>query len=172
MKYSRQGEDGFAPCHVDEIINTAYEMAQFKIRSPEFKIVKGYDPQNIPKIDANFTQLQEVFFNLIDNAYDATVQRKSEQGAQGYHGELKVFVKEVDGRVQIVFSDNGMGVKAEDKEKLFTPFFTTKATAKKGTGLGLYVIRKIVEENHGGKVEMRSVHGQGTDMVLTLPLSA
>ena len=101
----------------------------------------------------------------------ATVQRKTELKEEGYAGAIKVRAKEVDGLLEIIFSDNGIGVKPADKDKLFTPFFTTKATSKKGTGLGLYVIRKIIEDNHGGKVEMRSVYGQGTDMVLRLALN-
>ncbi len=171
MKYTRKGEEGFASCSIDDIIRTSYEMAQFKIRSADFKILKDYDPQSIPQVRGNFTQLQEVFFNLIDNAYDATVQRKTELKEEAYVGTVRVDVKEVDGLVEIVFSDNGIGVKPVDMDKLFTPFFTTKATSKKGTGLGLYVIRKIIEDNHGGKVEMNSVYGQGTDMVLHLSLS-
>ena len=171
MKYTRKGEEGFVACNIDDIIRTSYEMAQFKIRSTDFKILKEYDPQTIAKVRGNFTQLQEVFFNLIDNAYDASVQRKTELKEEGYAGAIRVSAKEVDGLLEIVFSDNGIGVKASDKDKLFTPFFTTKATSKKGTGLGLYVIRKIIEDNHGGKVEMRSVYGQGTDMVLKLAIS-
>jgi signal transduction histidine kinase len=171
MKYTRKGEEGFAGCDLDDIIRTAYEMAQFKIRSAEFKIIKEYNPQAVPKVRGNFTQLQEVFFNLIDNAYDATVQRKTELKEEGYEGVIRVSVKEDDGLLEITFRDNGIGVKSTDKDKLFTPFFTTKATSKKGTGLGLYVIRKIIEDNHGGKVEMRSVYGQGTDMVLRLSVN-
>jgi len=171
MKYTRRGDEGFLSCSIDDIIRTAYEMAQFKIRSAEFKIIKEYDPQLIPKVRGNFTQLQEVFFNLIDNAYDATVQRKTELKEEGYAGVIRVAAKEVDGLLEITFRDNGIGVKQTDKDKLFTPFFTTKATSKKGTGLGLYVIRKIIEDNHGGKVDMNSVYGQGTDIVLHLFLS-
>jgi signal transduction histidine kinase len=170
MKYTRKGEEGFLACSIDEIVTAAYEMVQFKIRSKDFHVIREYDPAAIPKIRANFTQIQEVFFNLIDNAYDATVQRRHELGESGYAGRVTVRVRESEGFVEIVFSDNGMGVKTADKEKLFTPFFTTKATSKKGTGLGLYVIRKIIEDNHAGKVEMRSVHGQGTDMVIRLAM--
>jgi signal transduction histidine kinase len=171
MKYTRKGEEGFAPCSIDDIIRTAYEMAQFKIRSSDFKILKEYDPVSVPKVKGNFTQLQEVFFNLIDNAYDATVQRKTELKEEGYAGVVRVNARVTDGLLEIILSDNGIGVKPADKDKLFTPFFTTKATSKKGTGLGLYVIRKIIEDNHGGKVEMHSVYGQGTDMILRLFLS-
>ncbi len=171
MKYTRKGDEGVAACRIDDIVMTAREMAQFKIRSVEFKVIKEYDPATAPKVRGNFTQLQEVFFNLIDNAYDATVQRKAERREEGYIPTLRISAREIDDVAEIVFSDNGTGVNPLDSEKLFTPFFTTKATSKKGTGLGLYIIRKIIEENHGGKVEVRSVHGQGTDMVLSLAIS-
>ncbi len=171
MKYTRKGDEGVAACRIDDIVMTAREMAQFKIRSVEFKLVKAYDPAVAPCVRGNFTQLQEVFFNLIDNAYDATVQRKAEKKEEGFVPTLRISVKEAGDDVEIIFSDNGTGVNPRDSEKLFTPFFTTKATSKKGTGLGLYIIRKIIEENHGGKVEVRSVYGQGTDMVLRLAIS-
>ena len=76
-----------------------------------------------------------------------------------------------DNYARIVFEDNGMGVKDEDMHKLFTPFFTTKLSSKKGTGLGLYVIKKIVEDNHNGQVEMISKYMQGTQMKLRLPIA-
>ncbi len=171
MKYTRKSDESVAACRIDDIVMTAREMAQFKIRSVEFKVIKEYDPATAPKVLGNFTQLQEVFFNLIDNAYDATVQRKAERKEEGYVPTLRISVREMGDVVEIVFSDNGAGVNELDKEKLFTPFFTTKATSKKGTGLGLYIIRKIIEENHGGKVEVRSALGQGTDMVLRLGIS-
>ncbi len=171
MRYTRQGEEGFAAYSIDAIIRSAYEMAQFKIRSLEFRLLKAFNPETIPRVRGNFTQLQEVFFNLIDNAYDATVQRKADLRETDYAGALTISAHEVNGLLEIVFSDNGIGVKSSDRDKLFTPFFTTKATTKKGTGLGLYVIRKIIEDNHGGKVDMHSVYGQGTEMTISLATS-
>ena len=88
-----------------------------------------------------------------------------------YQPTLIVRVLKEDGYAQIIFEDNGMGVKDEDMHKLFTPFFTTKLSSKKGTGLGLYVIKKIVEDNHNGKVEMVSKYMQGTQMKLRLPIA-
>jgi signal transduction histidine kinase len=146
-------------------------MVQFKIKIQELKIVRDYDVTTIPKIKGNFTQLQEVFFNLIDNGYDAMMQRKNEAKEVSYQPTLIVRVLKEDGYAQIIFEDNGMGVKDEDLHKLFTPFFTTKLSSKKGTGLGLYVIRKIVEDNHQGQVEMVSKYMQGTQMKLRLPIA-
>ena len=74
--------------------------------------------------------------------------------------------------MEVITKDNGIGVREEDQMKLFTPFFTTKHSArKKGTGLGLYVIRQLIEENHGGKVQFTSEYGAGSQTRLLLPIS-
>ncbi len=144
-------------------------MAQFKIKTHELKVVHDY-PEDVPQIKGNFTQLQEVFFNIIDNGYDAMMQRKNELSEQGYQPTLTIKVIKEDDMMTIVFEDNGMGVKDNDAHKLFTPFFTTKLSSKKGTGLGLYVIKKIVEENHKGQVDFSSKYMQGSSMALKLPI--
>ena len=170
LRYTRKGDSGFTAVDFSQVFKSAFEMAQFKIKTQELKIVHAYDA-NIPKIKGNFTQLQEVFFNLTDNAYDAMMQRKHEKKEPGFQPTLTIKIKKEDSHLEIIFEDNGIGVKEEDVEKLFTPFFTTKLSSKKGTGLGLYVIKKIIEENHKGKVEMRSKYMSGTQMVLELPIA-
>jgi signal transduction histidine kinase len=171
LRYTRKGEAGFTPVDVKAVFKSALEMAQFKIKTDQLKIIHDYDPATIPKVKANFTQLQEVFFNLIDNGYDAMMQRKTEAKEPSYQPTLIVRVLKEENEALIIFEDNGMGVKEEDMHKLFTPFFTTKLSSKKGTGLGLYVIKKIVEDNHGGSVEMVSKYMQGTQMKLRLPIA-
>jgi len=99
------------------------------------------------------------------------MQRKNEHLEPDYRPTLTVSVSKEEDVVQIILKDNGIGVKQEDVHKLFTPFFTTKLSSKKGTGLGLYVIKKIVEDNHGGQVEMVSEYMQGTQMKLLLPIA-
>ncbi|MEK6568238.1 MAG: HAMP domain-containing sensor histidine kinase, partial [Candidatus Omnitrophota bacterium] len=64
--------------------------------------------------------------------------------------------------------DNGLGIKEEDQKKVFTPFFTTKISNRKGTGLGLYVIKKIITENHKGRIQVSSIYKQGTTFSLEL----
>jgi len=171
LRYTRKGDAGFTAVDVDAVLKSALEMVQFKIKMHELKIVREYDVTTMPKVKGNFTQLQEVFFNLIDNGYDAMMQRKKEKQEPGFQPTLIVRVFKQDNLVQIIFEDNGMGVKDEDTHKLFTPFFTTKLSSKKGTGLGLYVIKKIVEDNHQGQVEMVSKYMQGTQMKLRLPIA-
>ena len=74
------------------------------------------------------------------------------------------------GTVHIEVADTGIGVEPEGVSKLFVPFYTTKATAEKGTGLGLYVIKKIIEA-HGGTIQMRSKYGEGTTFTIELPVA-
>ena len=171
LKYTRKGEEGFAEIEFDQLVNAAIEMTQFKIKPGEIRILKEYGKAS-PKINGNFTQLQEVFFNLIDNAYDAMMQRRSELKEKGYQPTIKIFAEgDLNGKVNIRFEDNGIGIKDDDQTRLFTPFFTTKLSSKKGTGLGLYVIQKLIEENHNGKVVYTSVYQQGTNVSISLHAS-
>ncbi|MBL8014263.1 MAG: GAF domain-containing protein, partial [Candidatus Omnitrophica bacterium] len=170
LRYTRKGEQGHAPVEIDKVVTAALEMAQFKIKTHEMKILREYD-KNGPMIKGNFTQLQEVFFNMIDNAYDAMMQRKNEKKEPGFQPTLRIQSAVENNRIFVKFRDNGIGVKPEDVQKIFTPFFTTKLSSRKGTGLGLYVIKKIVDENHKGKVTFESEYMQGTTMILNLPMA-
>lgn len=169
LKYTRKGEEGFQPVDFDKLVDSAIEMAQFKIKAGEVEIIKNY--KATAPIYGNFTQLQEVLFNMIDNSYDAIMQRKNELKEEHFKGAINIYTEPRGKRVEVILKDNGMGVKDEDLTKLFTPFFTTKLSSKKGTGLGLYVIRKIIEENHGGKVEFLSRYKVGSETHLLLPVA-
>ncbi|MDD3375298.1 MAG: ATP-binding protein [Candidatus Omnitrophica bacterium] len=169
LRYTRKGEEGFCSVDFRKLVDASIEMAQFKIKKDQLTIIKDYD-SNVPAICGNFTQLQEVMFNIIDNAYDAVMQRKSEEKDPHYKAKIQISTRRTDGFLEISILDNGIGIKEEDQNKLFTPFFTTKLSSKKGTGLGLYVIQKIVEENHRGKVFMSSENNIGTLTILKLPI--
>ncbi len=169
LRYTRKGDAGMTAVDFEAVLKSSFEMAQFKIKTSELKVVHDIN-ELMPKLKGNFTQLQEVFFNLIDNAYDAMMQRKTEKVEMGFQPTLTIRARPQGNFLEIIMEDNGIGVKDDDREKLFTPFFTTKLSSKKGTGLGLYVIRKIIEENHGGTVEMSSKYMIGTKMKVTLPI--
>lgn len=171
LKYSRKADEGFSTIELGKLLDAALEMAQFKIKLNQIDIARNFNGA-IAKIHGNFTQLQEVFFNMIDNSYDAMMQRKEEMKEHGYRGRLEISTQEDGKNLEIFLKDNGMGVQAKDFKRLFTPFFTTKLSSKKGTGLGLYVIRKIIEENHGGKVEFTSEYQKGSQIRLMLPIAA
>lgn len=170
LRYSRKADEGFTAIDLAKLLDASFEMAQFKIKLNQIDTVRHFNG-TIPRIYGNFTQLQEVFFNLIDNSYDAMIQRKDELKEEGYRGRLEISAQKDGRNLEILFKDNGIGIREEDLRRLFTPFFTTKLSSKKGTGLGLYVIRKIVEENHGGKVVLTSQYQEGSQAHLLLPIA-
>lgn len=168
LKYSRPGQGGFERIDFKEVLSKAIEMVGYKIKLKEIDIINSINDGCF--CFANSVQLQEVFFNIIDNAYDAIKERHAFLNEEGFRGKIEVSaVNDGDSFLCIKVQDNGMGVKEEDQKKLFTPFFTTKATAKKGTGLGLYVIEKIIAA-HNGKIRIESFYRQGTCFTISIPM--
>jgi signal transduction histidine kinase len=170
LRYTRKGEEGLSAVSLEEVFRAAWEMAQFKVKTADLRLF-SHLPPDLPRVKGNFTQLQEVFFNIIDNGYDAMRQRRDELKEEGYEPSVTLSAAVNGGLVEVTVADNGIGVRSEDRAKLFTPFFTTKQQGRKGTGLGLYVIKKIIEENHGGSLVFDSEHMVGTRFVLRLPVA-
>ncbi|MBW4055101.1 MAG: HAMP domain-containing protein [Proteobacteria bacterium] len=112
---------------------------------------------NLPLVELDGDQMRQVAINLILNA----------GGAMPDGGGLTVSTEVVDStHVRIIFSDSGCGIPAESLEKIFEPFYTTKA---RGTGLGLAITRQIIEQHHG-EIHIDSVAGRGTRVTVTLPI--
>ena len=112
---------------------------------------------NIPPIPADADQLRQVAINLLLNAGSA-----SPKGS-----EINVTAQlEENKYVQITITDSGEGISEENLEKIFEPFFTTKA---RGTGLGLAITKQIIEM-HQGQISIDSEVGQGTTVIILLPL--
>ena len=170
LKYTRKGEKHFEALTLDQVLDGTIEMVQYKIKISEIDLIRNY-PKDTPKISGNGVQLQEAFFNFIDNAYDAIVERRTTLKEDGYRGKITVSARPRDGILQVIVSDNGMGVKDDNIKKVFTPFFTTKISARKGTGLGLYVIRRIITDTHKGKIVFESKFKEGTRFILELPVA-
>lgn len=110
-------------------------------------------------IRADRNQMIRVFNNLIKNAIQATPEGRSMN--------IRIHISKVDNKVQIDVSDNGIGIPPEKKNKIFTPYFTTKST---GTGLGLAMVRQIIE-NHHGTIDFDSVENEGTTFTIMLPIA-
>lgn len=124
------------------------------IKAPEnIQIINQTEPE--PKVKIDIEKMTRVFHNLITNAIDAMPNG----------GKLTIASHKTDGNVEFIFKDTGIGMTKETMEKIFVPFFTTKA---KGMGLGLPICKQIVEA-HGGKISVESVVGEGTTFTLTLP---
>ncbi|MDO8602563.1 MAG: ATP-binding protein [Candidatus Omnitrophota bacterium] len=126
----------------------------------------------IPDIFASEALLQDVFYNLIDNAYDA-IQDKARLMSQGgnsfYQGDIEVSLSQEGNIIVAKVKDNGIGLTKENHRKLFTPYFTTKATSNKGSGLGLCVIRDFIEM-HKGAIACDSEYDKGATFTIRLPI--
>ena len=117
--------------------------------------------EDLPSIQADPEQITRAFRNLVLNAIDACVMSTQEDR------RVVLSSRERDGALTFEVSDNGCGMDYDIKQKVFTNFFSTKASGK-GTGLGLLTTRKIVQE-HGGQVSFESTEGEGSVFRLRFP---
>jgi signal transduction histidine kinase len=120
------------------------------------RVVKSLSP-DVPAIMADPMQIQQAVMNVVLNAYDAMPEG----------GTLSIETLLENSSVAVTISDTGVGIEQKNLNKIFKPFFTTKA---KGTGLGLAIIKGIVER-HGGDIRLTSKTGEGTSVTITLPVS-
>jgi signal transduction histidine kinase len=147
---------------LEEALNIAkyYKRTRGRIASPAL-------PADLPPLYGVRDQLVQVFLNLVLNAIDATPPcTPPESGGAGGGGRVELGVCPVRGGVEVTVRDNGTGIAPEDAARLFQPYFTTK---KHGTGLGLFVTRRLVTD-HGGTVDFESAPGRGTVFRVWLPL--
>lgn len=126
--------------------------------SQGLEIRRYYDPL-LPKILAYGSELNQVWTNLIDNAITA----------MNGSGRLEISTAHSDDSIRVQFTDSGCGIPAEIQSRVFEPFFTTKSVGQ-GSGLGLDVVRRIVENHHQGTVLLSSQPGQ-TTFTIWLPLT-
>jgi PAS domain S-box-containing protein len=118
---------------------------------------------DLPEVMADYSQLQQVFINIILNAEAAMLEANN-------GGTLTITTQRFNQSVRASFADDGPGIAKENLERIFDPFFTTKEVGK-GTGLGLSVCHGIISE-HGGKIYARSKPGSGATFIVDLPISA
>jgi signal transduction histidine kinase len=119
----------------------------------------------IPKIDTDIDEIRQVLRNLINNAVDS--MRASGGTLTISTGKADLKRRDISiGAVFFEVADTGCGIKKEDIAKIYEPFFSTKA---KGTGLGLAVVKRVVEERHNGTVDVKSEIGKGTVFTVKIP---
>jgi C4-dicarboxylate-specific signal transduction histidine kinase len=171
-EHARPSAEGYTSLSIKYIFDKAIEMVKIKKGSKfDFVNIKMDITENSPLVIGNKSQLQEVFFNLLDNADDAIQEAYNELYKNNdYSPEINLVAEEASEDTQyvdVIVKDNGIGMNKEQLDKLFIPFHTTKATSQKGTGLGLYVIDRIIK-GHGGKIKVTSHYGSGTIFIIQL----
>jgi two-component system NtrC family sensor kinase len=116
--------------------------------------------KNLPSIESDRGQLQQVFLNILTNAYYAVNEG----------GRIDIMANQInDNNIEISIADNGVGISNENIEHVFEPFYTTKG--KYGTGLGLSITYGIVQKL-GGNISVKSKLGEGTKFTVQLPLNS
>jgi PAS domain S-box-containing protein len=160
--YSGQRTPDYQEIDPNELASEVLELMEEKARIAGVKLIRDLQP-GIPKVLMDGTGIQNSLLNLIGNAIDSCTL----EGIVNGKGVVTVKTERPrSGGVRLIISDNGTGMDEKTQKKLFTDFFTTKGY--KGTGLGLPVTKKIVEE-HGGELTFKSTLGQGTTFALMLP---
>jgi PAS domain S-box-containing protein len=144
------------PSFTETEINSVVEGIISKVNIPKTVKVQTDLGENLPKINIDIAQIQQVFSNLISNAIEAMPKG----------GELRVTTSQTDFFISIAFKDTGVGIPKENIDKLFTPLFSTKT---KGLGLGLAACQNIIVAHHG-KIEFESKDRQGTTFTVALPI--
>jgi signal transduction histidine kinase len=137
-----------AEVDLHEGLNRTLTMLAHKVK--HLDVVRDYD-HTLPRVTAQPGQLNQVWTNLLDNAADAV----------GDAGTVTIRTRHDDDAVVVAIHDTGPGIPDDLQRRVFEPFFTTKAVGE-GTGLGLDLVRRIVEVAHGGSVTLRSAPGDTT----------
>ena len=152
---------------VEEGLNLAYHGARAEKQGFNIKLEKSFDP-NAGEADVFPQDITRVLLNLISNGFYAATKRRAETNGGDYEPTLAAATKNRGDCVEIIIRDNGMGISADVKEKMFNPFFTTKP-AGEGTGLGLSITHDIVVKQHGGSIEVETRPGDFTEIRIVLP---
>ncbi|MGB6169969.1 MAG: GAF domain-containing protein [Geitlerinemataceae cyanobacterium] len=159
--FSHLDEAQWKATNIDREIDRTLAMFKNRLTS-QIEVSKKYG--SLTFIDCQPSQMAQVFFSLIDNALYAIENT-------GKGGCLSIRTQQASPDwITISIGDTGTGIKPEIQGKIFDPFFTTKAPGQ-GTGLGLSTCYQVIVKGHGGKIRCISQPGEGTEMIIELPVS-
>jgi signal transduction histidine kinase len=161
LEFAKPRQLALQSCQVPLLLDKTLELLAHKLAATGVTVERDEEP-GLPAVQADPQQLKQVFVNVLNNAIEALPEG----------GVIRIAVRRaepVEGQrtVRIVVSDNGPGILPELRDSIFEPFFGTKA---EGTGLGLWVARRILSE-HGGGIELEPAGPTGTAFSLWLPVN-
>ena len=160
LLFARNKPDESGSSSVNEVLKDVLRLREYEQTVNNIKVVTNLE-ENLPKVPVDNGQLQQVFLNIISNAEAAVKESK-------HPGLITVDTDRVNNHVNIVFKDNGCGIKKNIMPRIFDPFFTTKEIGK-GTGLGLSICYSIIVK-HGGKINVSSQMNEGATFTIKLPI--
>ncbi len=150
----------FVPTNVNETIEDALALVQHEFVSRSVTLTRRLAPA-MPPIQGSSNHLQGIWLNIVMNALDAI-----EAGG----GEVCVKSLRQGNEIHVVITDTGKGMAPEQLNKIFEPFYTTKAPGR-GTGLGLSVVQRVIKQ-HGGYIQVHSQPSVGTEFLIVLPINS
>jgi two-component system NtrC family sensor kinase len=162
LTFARKHAPAKQPTNINSIIEGVLTLRAYEQKVSNIQVVTKLTP-DLPEVMADYSQLQQVFINIILNAESAMLEANN-------GGKLTITTQKFNHSVRASFADDGPGITKENLGRIFDPFFTTKEVGK-GTGLGLSVCHGIIAE-HGGKIYARSKLGNGATFIVELPASS
>lgn len=160
LDFARQERPEFQPTDINASLSTTLELVQHQFRQHNIALDVQLTP-GLPQVEASHDHLQGVWLNLLLNARDALMGRANPR--------VRVQTGWENSHITVTISDNGPGIPPAQLKRVLEPFFTTKAPGQ-GTGLGLSTCYRIIKQ-HGGDLRLDSQVGQGTTVVVTLPVA-
>src|SRR5215813_1018962 len=159
LSFARQMPPQRNPVQLNSILRRTIQLRSYDFNSHGVEIIEHLD-EGLPDVMGDAHQLQQVFLNILNNAYDAVRE-------VGRPARIEIMSTKAGEAVEVSFSDNGNGISHTDK--IFDPFFTTKEVGK-GTGLGLSICYGIAKE-HGGEILCHNNIGRdGATFIVRLPV--
>jgi C4-dicarboxylate-specific signal transduction histidine kinase len=147
----------------NDVVRQSLSLVNYDLRANQIFVETAYQ-ENLPQINADNTQLEQVILmNLIRNSVDAMAS--ASVGKKDLRLETRLDNK--NSMVSIIVEDSGPGINADDRDRIFKPFFTAKSG---GTGLGLSLCRTIIED-HGGHFRLTKTDSYGSIFEITLPIA-
>ena len=173
--FSRLDESAMKPVDIHAGIDSTLLILQHRLKSRdshrEIEVIKEFG--KLPPVECYASQLNQVFMNIIANGIDAIEERYQKLSvgeAEKNPGRIAICTGvTAQNTVMVEISDNGTGIPERIVDRIFNPFFTTKAVGK-GTGLGMSIAHSIVVEKHKGKIECISEMGRGTTFQIEIPI--
>jgi PAS domain S-box-containing protein len=161
LKFSRHSPEETRPISVNEVVQSVFELHGYRLRV-DGVVAENDMAKNMPDVIGNFTQLQQVFLNIVVNAHHAMVQDKGK-------GRIVTRSREIGSEAVVIIENDGPRIPEALMDRIFDPFFTTKKVGE-GTGLGLFVSYGIIKE-HGGRIWCENMAEGGVRFTVALPMA-
>lgn len=158
LNFSRTGAAEFSEVNLNSVVEETLSLVAHPLKTARVSVMKNYSAE-LPPVMGSPNRLQQVFLNLFMNARDAMPSG----------GMMEIRTAAYNGSVEVEVTDTGVGIPQEQLNRIFDPFYTTKAVGR-GTGLGLSVSYGIIKE-HAGTIDVRSTPGKGTSFRLEFPVA-